>query len=523
MRVLLLIAIALSVSAAIGAPTALRIVLSGPAGTRTLATLPITCSQGGSFGLNATFGTYADCEQLCAQGSKNDGAYALRVSVSPALTCIGPDGTRAIPGTGGRARVVPVSFCADPSCAVRTPYCDCVPPSNLTIASNEQYLSRPINATVSFTDNHDPANVTITTPAGVRTVACSGDPCTASVRIPVGSGCNTTGAGTCVVRAVARDRWSNERVALVSYSIDLQAPNVSLSWANGTGSSWFANSAVVLARASDGLDQSGVAAIYIARNTTGTGCPPPGDDYERYPVDASADPVRVIINASSDGSVSVCAYAEDRAIPVPNRSPPLAARLNGRIDVTPPRLSISPSPSRWYALNRTFNVTCNDGSGSGCVGRALLTTSGACPSFEAVDLHASPTSQTSTCPAGVVCHEVLCAYGLDAVGHETVTNATVGIDRSAPTITITNRTLSAGELSVTALVNDAGSGLSGCTLTINDSRSSSNTSCSIHGSATGTASLTANCSGTCTLTVDALDRAGNEAHALETVEASGNV
>ena len=519
MRVLLIVAIALTVTAAIGAPTSLRISLVGPAGTRTLAERPVTCHVGGSTVLNATFGSATDCAALCDQGTGNDGSYAIDVAVSPALTCIGPDGTRTIPGTGAAPRGVPVSFCTDAVCAKRTPYCDCVAPTNLTITRVASYLSRPINVTARFIDNHAARNLTITTPAGSRTVTCSGTSCTARIELPVGSGCDATGAGTCRIHLVARDAWSHERSIDARYSIDRAPPNVTLSWSNETGS-WFANDAVLIVHATD--EGSGVSAVYVATTPSGSSCPAPGPAYARY--DARDDPtVRVPINSSRDGQVHVCAYAEDRAEPVPNRSTPAAARSSARIDTEPPRLSITPDPARWYAANETFTLVCDDGTGSGCAGRALLRTTGSCPNPSSVDPTASPTMQIARCPAGLICHETLCAYGTDEVGHTSIANATTAIDRTQPAITITNRTWSGSNLTIAALVSDTGSGLADCTLSIESSQASGNASCVAFGSDTATVRDSVWCGAGCTVSVVATDRVGNERSFIEHESASGNV
>ena len=446
-----------------------------------LASTRITCSDTRAV-LEVDYGARHHCLERCALDPDADGRYALRTGITPELTCIGPRGTQAIPGTGV-FETIPLSFCADEHCLRIVDYCDCHAP-NITLPQSNHWYSEPFVIELTASDNHNLSR--IETPTLHR---CTGENCTVNITVPIARACSTTGTGTCAIYANATDQWEHTAEAVALYNVDLNPPELSYEWLSD--GLWHADRVSIAFTAREPTaDESGVAAIYIETRNDGE-CSQPGSNYTRYPTDRAERHVE-----ESGTGVFFCAYATDRAIPA-NRGAIVQTQTR-YADTTPPTITLSPQ-SGWYDENQILRIGCHDEQ-SGCAAYGHLITNGTCPSEPGAYRSAPITTQ---CPHGASCTYEVCGWAVDRVGREARVSQTINIDTSPPTIEVVSTHRTAESITIELLLSDEGSGLDTCSIEADET-----VACEADGFVTST-SVTVSCSEPCTYTIRVRDRAGN--------------
>ena len=448
-----------------------------------LATQRITCRDTRAT-IEASFGERKHCLDLCARGPQADGAYGLRIGVTPMLVCPGPRGTVPIPGTG-ELEHLHVTFCADDDCTLMLDYCDCIPP-NLSVPPSEEWYSEPFTIRADARDNHNLSSINAYT-----SEACDGPVCTKTITVPIGTICTQTGTGTCAVYVNATDQWQNTAETVVRYNVDLNPPIARHEWlADGM---YHKDAVRVRFHAREETDdESGVGALFIHALPGGGTCPPHGANYTRY-----ENPHEHTYEDDGRGVV-FCYYATDRATP-PNQG--VIQRTGIRYaDTAPPSITIRPSPG-WYAENQLIHVDCID-ENSGCDAYGYVLTNDTCPD----DPQYRQEPSRTTCEEGSVCTYRICTWARDGVGHETTTTSEISIDRSPPVIELASTTSGDDRVTIEITLSDSGSGLASCTITSNGEAYE----CDVEGTITQL-STPIRCIDSCTYTITVEDHAGNMA------------
>ena len=454
-----------------------------------LRSVPVSCATVRTE-IETRFGDRDHCVDRCSDPADAEGTYQFHIGVVPELRCLGPQGAQVIEGTGA-LHTTQVSFCADPYCLVTLDYCDCTPPF-LSVPPSDRWYSEPFTIEVFANDSY-----------GVRRIEagevyrCTGTACAVNLTVPIGTACTQTGSRTCALRVNATDHWENSAQVVERYNVDLNAPISTHTWLSDD--SWHRDLVRIRFEAHEPTeDESGVDSLFIEQRT-GPDCSPPGANYTRHPPS-------VTLSVADEGDrVAFCYYATDRAVPA-NRGEVLRTGVHAA-DTRPPRITSEPGPG-WYASNPLVRVGCTDDQ-SGCVSFGHLFAD-ACPPAGDARYQSAPI--VTDCAQGAVCSYRVCAWARDGVGHETLYDYELSIDRSAPVIehiqTFANAT-------VALLISDAGSGLSRCE-TITDT--GTRIPCTVSGALTSV-TIDVGCE-SCTYHVRVEDAVGNEATYEGSIHAS---
>jgi uncharacterized protein YjbI with pentapeptide repeats len=292
-------------------------------------------------------------------------------------------------------------------------------------------------------------------------------------------------AGLTKLEVTAKDTLGNEDSDSTEVKVDAVDPTATITPADDT---WRTGTVTAVIEAVDpgGTDASGIDSVCLRNGATCTPLTADPDD-GRYRTD-------VTVPADADGTPSITVTVTDVAGNTADVGP-----VTFRIDNKAPVLTlVTDQVGEWTNNAVKITATATDGSGSGIDGVCL---DGTCDPTNPKTITFDPVD-------GTVLDRTVSGSAVDRVGKITTDTRTVRIDKSKPVVTITRSPDTAwtnGPVTVTVTAEDEGSGLDTVCLDSGDG------CVEVELDENGAYETTISTDGARSVTVDATDKAGNQA------------